>query len=71
MPDLHTVISEAERYLYVAPDSRRTTLFTDAALAKTTERHRAELEVPTLQPVADVSAELTTSTVAGVVFAVT
>src|SRR5712692_458695 len=64
----HTVISEAERYLYVAPDSLRTTLFTDAALAQTSERHRAGLDVPTLQPVSDVSAELTTSTAAGVVF---
>jgi ubiquinone/menaquinone biosynthesis C-methylase UbiE len=61
-------MSELERYLYVAPDFHRATLFTDPALAQMTERHRAELEVPALQPVADVSAELRTRGAAGAVF---
>jgi ubiquinone/menaquinone biosynthesis C-methylase UbiE len=58
----------ARQYLYVAPDLHHVALFDDATLAQTTERHPAIFDVPPLQSVADIAAELRQSQAGGIVF---
>ena len=68
---MNPVTLDARSYLYFAADLRQAARFENSELARTTERHHIELQVPPLDPVANASAELSATAVDGAVLELT